>query len=154
MAHFRVFHTSWWFSTRVWVTAILLKSLGLFLVFRSISTMLLFGCSSLSSNFQFLQSLYQSFMTVPSKRITIYISVTSVTTTNNNFCHIDNILLLLWRWTVSQSEIYVFHIDWDCQVHVFICPILYHKQASNYYWHDDSFKVSFFFSFFFFFFFL
>ena len=41
----RVFHTSvsWWFPNRVWVTAGLLKSPGLFSVFCPISTMLQFG---------------------------------------------------------------------------------------------------------------
>ena len=42
-----VFHVSWWFFTEVWVTASLLKSLGFFSVFWPISTMLLFGWSSL-----------------------------------------------------------------------------------------------------------
>ena len=42
---FRVFYTSvsWWFSTGVWVTPSLLKSPGLFWVFKQISTMLLPG---------------------------------------------------------------------------------------------------------------
>ena len=41
----KVLHISvrWWFSTGVWVTVSLLKSLGLFAVFWPISTMLLFG---------------------------------------------------------------------------------------------------------------
>ena len=45
--HSRVFHTSvcWWFLTGVWVTASLLKSLGLFIVFRPILIILLFGWS-------------------------------------------------------------------------------------------------------------
>ena len=40
--HLVVFHTcvSWWFSTGVWVTASLLRSLGLFWVFWSISAMI------------------------------------------------------------------------------------------------------------------
>ena len=44
-----IFHisVSWWSFTRVWVTASLLKSPGLFSVFRSFSIMLLFGWSPL-----------------------------------------------------------------------------------------------------------
>ena len=43
----RVFHTSfsWWFFTVVWVTANLLKSLGLFLVFWPMLTILIMSCA-------------------------------------------------------------------------------------------------------------
>ena len=50
---------SWWFSTGVWVTATLFKSVRIFLVFWPISTMLLLGCLHLCSYFQVLRSLYQ-----------------------------------------------------------------------------------------------
>ena len=61
--HLRVFHTSvsWWFFTGVWITAYLLKSPGLFLVFWPIWTMLLFACFPLVLFFQVLQSLNKSF---------------------------------------------------------------------------------------------
>ena len=56
----QVFHTSirWWFFTKVWVTESLLRSPGLFRVFKLILTILVgFNCSS---DFQFLQSFFQA----------------------------------------------------------------------------------------------
>ena len=51
-----------WFLTELWVTANLLKSPELFLVFRSISTIRYFGVPPSFFYFQFFQSLYQSFV--------------------------------------------------------------------------------------------
>ena len=52
---------SWWFSTGVWVTANLLKSPGLFLVFWPISKILQLDSLCSSSYSQVFRFLYQSF---------------------------------------------------------------------------------------------
>ena len=54
-------NVSWWPFTGVWVTASLLRSLGLFLVFWPILTMLFFRWSQLILSFPSLPNLYQAF---------------------------------------------------------------------------------------------
>ena len=64
----RIFHSriSWWFPTGVWVTASLLKSPGLVLVFWPSSTMLLFGSPPLVLISKTVSPCTNPLVTVPS----------------------------------------------------------------------------------------